>query len=717
LASFTERGRSSFSTTPPESPGGGGAAGDGGPIGCAAELYAAALASHAERSLGIAGSQHHRDGDDHPLGFTAHGVSTASLLSSVWPFNGDADAENVDYGGPPDSVSSANAFTFDDLFNAPPSPAGVGGAYMQDVGTLETVTSEMLPSSSPRPSMSVEETEREWLDGLAKQPFVETVCGCRSDGGGGTACFGALRKLGSPVIAAPPPELVDRLLGWRDPFVFADELPGTSERCWRMLLGTGIKGVGGAALIYTSFAADGTTGWSFTGVLCDASMQQQQQCALDSATCVGVGAMWECPCLLLFNSVQDGARKKAMLCVSPDRPTNRVVYWVGSYDSGTATFDLETSSGPHALDGGDVLYAPQIFTDGGGKPPRPVLFGWLQERDAARVKAAGVPDGSGLAGHDGRTTFGGIAFNSAQEAAAALHVAAAAGYSGCLTVPRELALCAATGRVKQRPIAEVTTLRRRLLGRVEAVSHAIASPDAPLELVVTSSVMPAFQAVRRMVPSLLRSCADGDGIVAPPAALDAMDVEATFIRGTSTAVGFWRPPATEHGSGLLLLWVWRDPSSTRGAFPHRDGGLLAVHEQTLSAALATAENAITGSGPGASSLPGTPPPSPSSSSRTLCGEDGSKYAVCAALALCKLEIADSEDEVRVRILYDGSAVEAFTCEGGQCPGRALATRIYRGDAAGGAGRAVELSLVALGGASRCISASAWTMASCWGQMS
>jgi sucrose-6-phosphate hydrolase SacC (GH32 family) len=711
-----------------ESQGDGGGTGHGqqqgqigdGPVGCAAELYAAALASHAERALGmkdhlaaVSGGDGSSDGGEDDGG-TAFASVSASLDASVWPFTDDDDG----YG--------TSSLEFTEETAHPPSPSGVGGAHIQDSREMP-VTSELLPPSQPPSPRRVSgggatevQLEREWLDGLAKQPFVETVCGCR-----GAPDGFSLTKLPGPVLAAPPPELVERLIGWRDPFVFGDFCGGsgvTRHRVWRMLLGTGIKGVGGAALLYTSTAADGTTGWSYTGVLCDASQQQAVGppsthggggggCSGEAPSAPpSVGTMWECPFLVLFpgDDVDGESRAtRAMFCVSPDRPTNRVLYWTGMFercagdDDVTATFDLAGACGPHALDGGDVLYAPTVLADATTHPPRQLLFGWLQERDAARVKAHGTS--ASAVGHEaagGRTQFGGVAYDSIAEAAAALEVAAAAGYSGCLTIPRTLTLCTASGRVEQRPAAELAALRRFVLGR--ARPRVRLSPTDPVSLI---GRMPRAAA-----------------------SLNAMDCEAVFTRGSSTAVGFWRPAASAHGTGLCLLWAWG--SAANGGMSRLDGGgLLAVHEQSLDAALAAASAALS-----AGAQPATPPPSPCCRDGDACSpDDMAPGSLAQALSGLGLDAnaagsgahADS-DTIVLRVLYDGSAVEAFTCDGGMCPGRALATRMYRGDvrSSGGGGgtscplpradgQADQLALVALGGQAACVSATCWAMASCW----
>ena len=70
-------------------------------------------------------------------------------------------------------------------------------------------------------------------------------------------------------------------------------------------------------------------------------------------------------------------KKKSVyfLCISPDAPTNPVLYWLGHCQRGR--FLLEEARGPHRLDLGDTLYAPNTYVDPHG---RRILWGWLQER-------------------------------------------------------------------------------------------------------------------------------------------------------------------------------------------------------------------------------------------------------------------------------------------------------------------------------------------------
>lgn len=55
------------------------------------------------------------------------------------------------------------------------------------------------------------------------------------------------QKAEVPLIAVPPSSMP--LVGWRDPFIF--EVGGSSEGGrWGMLMGSGLKGKGGAVMIY-----------------------------------------------------------------------------------------------------------------------------------------------------------------------------------------------------------------------------------------------------------------------------------------------------------------------------------------------------------------------------------------------------------------------------------------------------------------------------------
>jgi beta-fructofuranosidase len=118
----------------------------------------------------------------------------------------------------------------------------------------------------------------------------------------------------------------------------------------------------------------------------------------------GAGAVWECPELLRFGEYD-------LLHVSNYED---VEYFVGTADLVSPNFHVESHD---RLDYGD-FYAPQsLETDDG----RTLLFGWLPEARSTRAQWE-------------------------------------AGWSGCLSLPRELDVTD-DGRLRQRPARELTALR------------------------------------------------------------------------------------------------------------------------------------------------------------------------------------------------------------------------------------------------------------------
>ena len=110
-----------------------------------------------------------------------------------------------------------------------------------------------------------------------------------------------------------------------------------------------------------------------------------------------------------------------LFTVSPDAPTNPVLYWIGHMLEKSASrcpkFDIANARGPFKLDLGDILYAPNVCQDGRG---RWLLWGWLQERRKVGSYA----------------------------------------YAGCLTLPRVLHVTS-EGRLIQSPVPEVDKLRAK----------------------------------------------------------------------------------------------------------------------------------------------------------------------------------------------------------------------------------------------------------------
>lgn len=154
----------------------------------------------------------------------------------------------------------------------------------------------------------------------------------------------------NPVIPKPPPDL--NVIGFRDPFLWRE-----ADGDWRMLLGSGIKGQGGAALLYQS--AD-LVEWQYLNPLYIGAPAES-------------GINWECPNFLDLGALH-------MLVVSPH---GRPIYWLGEY----ADHQFLPASAAQRLDWGDAFYAPNSLLDPDG---RWLMWGWLREaRPRDQYAAAG----------------------------------------------------------------------------------------------------------------------------------------------------------------------------------------------------------------------------------------------------------------------------------------------------------------------------------------
>ena len=197
---------------------------------------------------------------------------------------------------------------------------------------------------------------------------------------------------GNPVLPDSPPGL--DVLGFRDPCVWR------ANGGWLMTLGTGIRGVGGAVLLYSS--AD-LTSWNYLGPLVVGDIQQKEP--------LWTGDMWECP---TFFPLGD---RHALIVSAMDHHPPRGLYTL--YFTGEFRDNHFTPQRVAKMDGGDIyFYAPQAFLDESG---RRIAFGWSQE---ARSQAAQV----------------------------------SAGWAGVMTLPRLLELCP-DGQMSQRPVPELESLR------------------------------------------------------------------------------------------------------------------------------------------------------------------------------------------------------------------------------------------------------------------
>lgn len=154
----------------------------------------------------------------------------------------------------------------------------------------------------------------------------------------------------NPVLQAWPEGL--------DIVEFRDHCVWQEGNVWYQVIGSGIKGIGGAALLYRSLDL---VSWEYVHPLCVGN---------ESDT----GRMWECPDFFPLGD-------KYVLTIS-SIPDGHVYYFIGSYQE--LTFLPETWG---MLDASTHFYAPQSTKDDQG---RRLLFGWLREgRSDKEIQTAG----------------------------------------------------------------------------------------------------------------------------------------------------------------------------------------------------------------------------------------------------------------------------------------------------------------------------------------
>lgn len=231
----------------------------------------------------------------------------------------------------------------------------------------------------------------------------------------------------NPVVEAPE---------GLDVVAFRDHCVWREDGRWRQLVGAGIRGVGGTALL---FEGEDLRTWRYVGplVVGDAGGGP-----LDGTLGAPdwTATMWEC--IDLFHLAADGSsgppRSGGGDGPGADGDDGRDVLVFSAWDDGrtlhplalTGTYagDAFVPDRLHRLDLGEgALYAPQSFTDDSG---RRILFGWIQEQ---RPPAAAL----------------------------------AAGWSGAMSLPRVVTLDA-SGTPALAPAVEVEALRRdhvHLVGR------------------------------------------------------------------------------------------------------------------------------------------------------------------------------------------------------------------------------------------------------------
>jgi beta-fructofuranosidase len=162
---------------------------------------------------------------------------------------------------------------------------------------------------------------------------------------------------GNPVIAGPPEGL--------DVVEFRDHSVWREGNTWYQLIGSGIKGSGGTALLYRS---PDLLHWEYMHPLYIGDVNK-----IDP---IWTGSMWECPDFFSL-----GGRHILVVSVWHEERLFYPVYFTGTYFDSDHRFTPEQV---HRLDFGTSFYAPQTLRDAQG---RRIMWGWLREEqdDAAQI--------------------------------------------------------------------------------------------------------------------------------------------------------------------------------------------------------------------------------------------------------------------------------------------------------------------------------------------
>jgi len=187
--------------------------------------------------------------------------------------------------------------------------------------------------------------------------FPETQCLARSTGND----LLTWKKHPRPVIPAPPEGLA--LEGFRDPCVWKE------GPAWRMALGSGLRGQGGAVLLYGS---QNLTEWQYLGILYQKDPQPTKA--------VPTGTMWECPSFFPL-----GEKWVLLLSVCATEGPITTIYYVGDYHANRFIPQGPARRLDHGA--GGCFYAPQTFLSAGGER---LMIGWLREaRSQDEMQRAG----------------------------------------------------------------------------------------------------------------------------------------------------------------------------------------------------------------------------------------------------------------------------------------------------------------------------------------
>ncbi|MGA8046224.1 MAG: glycoside hydrolase family 32 protein [Dermatophilaceae bacterium] len=181
----------------------------------------------------------------------------------------------------------------------------------------------------------------------------------------------------NPVVEAPPG--LD-LLAFRDHCVWRE------RGVWRQIVGAGIRGLGGTALLFES---TDLRQWRYLGPLAVGDASGRSGLGGAPNTKDWTGAVWECIDLFHLGSHDTGAPG------GDAEGTDVLVFSAWNFDTfhplcftGIYRGDAFEPTGLHRLDLGErAFYAPQTFRDEAG---RRIMFGWLQEE---RALSASVTEG------------------------------------------------------------------------------------------------------------------------------------------------------------------------------------------------------------------------------------------------------------------------------------------------------------------------------------
>jgi sucrose-6-phosphate hydrolase SacC (GH32 family) len=146
---------------------------------------------------------------------------------------------------------------------------------------------------------------------------------------------------------------------FRDPFVWKD------GDTWYCLVGSGVEGEGGTALVYSSRTFEE---WQFRGHLYRSDHDVYPE----------LGPVWELPVLLPVGEDETGTQKHVFL-ISPVGPGAdvEVYYWIGEWDPTTCSFTPDTEE-PQLIDYGDFHFTgPSGFVD--PQTDRSILFTIAQD--------------------------------------------------------------------------------------------------------------------------------------------------------------------------------------------------------------------------------------------------------------------------------------------------------------------------------------------------